>query len=309
MAAWSRPLDEASLRADLQALRERGDVEALTICFINAYINGDHERRAAEIASEVFGDTPISISIDVVPEMQEYERTETTVVNSYVRPEVSRYVSNLQAALGERMGGDTQLSILRSDGGLASARAAAESPVNLLMSGPAGGVAGAVYFCEQAGFRDILTFDMGGTSTDVALIQDARPRVRRETIVGDVRVRAPSVDVRTVGAGGGSIAFVPELTRALRVGPESAGAVPGPACYMKGGEEPTVCDANVVLGYLPSDVQLGGKMEINREASEGRAESGGRHGYRPHGSGGGHHPYRQRIHVRRPAPGLRGAGL
>jgi N-methylhydantoinase A len=261
-------LDEASLRADLQALRERGDVEALTICFINAYINGDHERRAAEIASEVFGDTPISISIDVVPEMQEYERTETTVVNSYVRPEVSRYVSNLQAALGERMGGDTQLSILRSDGGLASARAAAESPVNLLMSGPAGGVAGAVYFCEQAGFRDILTFDMGGTSTDVALIQDARPRVRRETIVGDVRVRAPSVDVRTVGAGGGSIAFVPELTRALRVGPESAGAVPGPACYMKGGEEPTVCDANVVLGYLPSDVQLGGRMEINREASE-----------------------------------------
>jgi N-methylhydantoinase A len=116
------------------------------------------------------------------------------------------------------MGEDTQLSILRSDGGLASARASGESPVNLLMSGPAGGVAGAVYFCEQAGFRDILTFDMGGTSTDVALIQDARPRVRRETIVGDVRVRAPSVDVRTVGAGGGSIAFVPALTKALRVG-------------------------------------------------------------------------------------------
>jgi N-methylhydantoinase A len=262
------PLDEAALRADLETLHARGAVEALTICFINAYINATHERRAAEIAREVFGDTPISVSSDVVPEMQEYERTETTVVNSYVRPEVSRYVTNLQSALEERMGEDTQLSILRSDGGLASARASGESPVNLLMSGPAGGVAGAVYFCEQAGFRDILTFDMGGTSTDVALIQDARPRVRRETIVGDVRVRAPSVDVRTVGAGGGSIAFVPALTKALRVGPESAGAVPGPACYMKGGEEPTVCDANVVLGYLPSDVQLGGKMEINREASE-----------------------------------------
>lgn len=108
---------------------------------------------------------------------------------------------------------------------------------------------------------------MGGTSTDVALIQNSKARVRRETIVGDVRVRAPSVDVRTIGAGGGSIAFVPELTKALRVGPESAGAVPGPACYMKGGEAPTVCDANVVLGYLPSDAQLGGKMEINREAS------------------------------------------
>jgi N-methylhydantoinase A len=262
-----RALDEDKLRADLKALYARGEVQALTICFINAYINGEHERRAREIAAEIFTDTPISISSEVVPEMQEYERTETTVVNSYVRPEVAKYVRNLQAALEEKMGGDTQLSILRSDGGLASARGSAESPVNLLMSGPAGGVSGAIYFCSRAGFDNILTFDMGGTSTDVALIQNSRARVRRETIVGDVRVRAPSVDVRTVGAGGGSIAFVPELTRALRVGPESAGAVPGPACYMKGGEEPTVCDANVVLGYLPSDVQLGGKMDINREAS------------------------------------------
>lgn len=261
------PLDEERLREDLRTLHATGEVEALTICFINAYINRDHEEQAKAIASTIFGDTPISISSDVVPEMQEYERTETTVVNSYVRPEVARYVDNLQRALEERMGGDTHLSILRSDGGLASARASSESPVNLLMSGPAGGVAGAIYFCSRAGYDNILTFDMGGTSTDVALIQDSKARVRRETYVGDVRVRAPSVDVRTVGAGGGSIAFVPELTRALRVGPESAGAVPGPACYMKGGEEPTVCDANVVLGYLPSDVQLGGKMEINYDAS------------------------------------------
>ena len=262
-----RELDEGQLRTALAGLHARGGVEALTICFINAYINGEHECRAREIAGEIFTDTPISISSEVVPEMQEYERTETTVVNSYVRPEVAKYVRNLQAALADRMGEDTQLSILRSDGGLASARGSAESPVNLLMSGPAGGVSGAIYFCSRAGFDDILTFDMGGTSTDVALIQNSRARVRRETIVGDVRVRAPSVDVRTVGAGGGSIAFVPELTRALRVGPESAGAVPGPACYMKGGELPTVCDANVVLGYLPSDVQLGGSMEINRDAS------------------------------------------
>lgn len=260
-------LDEDKFRVDLQGLRNRGGVEALTICFINAYINGEHERRARDIAAEIFIDTPISISSDVVPEMQEYERTETTVVNSYVRPEVANYVRNMKAALEDTMGVDTQLSILRSDGGLASARGASESPVNLLMSGPAGGVSGAVYFCSRAGFKNILTFDMGGTSTDVALIQNSRPRVRRETIVGDVRVRAPSVDVRTVGAGGGSIAFVPELTKALRVGPESAGAVPGPACYMKGGDQPTVCDANVVLGYLPSDVQLGGAMDINRDAS------------------------------------------
>ena len=262
-----RELDEDKLRADLKTLKAKGGIQALTICFINAYLNPDNEKRAQKVAQEIFGDVPISISSDVVPEMQEYERTETTVVNSYVRPEVSKYVDNLQAALDDKMGSGTQLSILRSDGGLATARASGESPVNLLMSGPAGGVTGAIYFCQQAGFDNILTFDMGGTSTDVALIQNAKARVRRETIVGDVRVRAPSVDVRTVGAGGGSIAFVPELTKALRVGPESAGAVPGPACYMKGGELPTVCDANVVLGYLPSDAQLGGAMEINRDAS------------------------------------------
>ena len=265
-------LDEAALRESLKT-GMADDIEALTICFINAYINGEHEQRAREIAQEFFPNIPISISSEVVPEMQEYERTETTVVNSYVRPEVARYVNNLQGALNERLGDDTQLSILRSDGGLASSRAAAESPVNLLMSGPAGGVTGALFFCTKAGFSNILTFDMGGTSTDVALIQNGRARVRRETFVGDVRVRAPSVDVRTVGAGGGSIAFVPELTKALRVGPESAGAVPGPACYMKGGEAPTVCDANVVLGYLPSDVQLGGDMQINRDASVAAVQS------------------------------------
>jgi N-methylhydantoinase A len=263
-----RSLDENSLRKDLVKLKAKGEVEALTICFINAYLNGENEQRACEVAKEIFSDIPVSISSDVIPEMQEYERTETTVVNSYVRPEVAKYVNNLQAALKERMGDDVLLSILRSDGGLASGRASAESPVNLLMSGPAGGVAGAIYFCSRAGYDNILTFDMGGTSTDVALIQDARARIRRETLVADVRVRAPSVDVRTIGAGGGSIAFVPELTKALRVGPESAGAVPGPAAYMKGGAEPTVCDANVVLGYLPSDVQLGGAMAIDKAAAE-----------------------------------------
>jgi len=200
--------------------------------------------------------------------MQEYERTETTVLNSYVRPQVSKYVTNLKSSLEERLGDGVNLAILRSDGGLASARASSESPVNLLMSGPAGGVAGAMYFCQRGGFENILTFDMGGTSTDVALIQHGEARIRRETRVGDVTVRAPSVDVRTIGAGGGSIAFVPELTKALRVGPDSAGADPGPAAYMMGGEQPTVCDANVLLGYLPSDVKLGGAMTINRDAAE-----------------------------------------
>jgi len=261
------PLDEKALRRDLKALAASNEVEALTICFMNSYVSGVHEIRAREIAQEFFGVLPISISNEVVAEMQEYERTETTVVNSYVRPQVSKYVSNMQRSLENLMGNDVKLAILRSDGGLASGRAAADSPVNLLLSGPAGGVAGAMYFCQRGGFDNVLTFDMGGTSTDVALIQYGQARVRRETRVANVTVRAPSVDVRTVGAGGGSIAFVPELTKALRVGPESAGAVPGPAAYNAGGERPTVCDANVVLGYLPSDVKLGGAMNIDRDCA------------------------------------------
>ncbi len=263
----SKPLNEKQLKEELNALKAKGDVEALTISFVNSYVNDTNEQKAAEIAKDIFKDIPISISSEVIPEMQEYERAETTVLNSYVRPQVSKYVDNLQSSLESTLSKDVQLSILRSDGGLASSRSTGESPVNHLMSGPAGGVAGAIHFCSEAGHDNILTFDMGGTSTDVALIQNSKPRLRRETLVGDVRVKAPSVDIRTVGAGGGSIAFVPELTKALRVGPESAGAVPGPAAYMKGGEQPTVCDANIVLGFLPSDVQLGGDMSINKDAA------------------------------------------
>lgn len=258
------PLDEAALRRDLKTLLGSG-IEALTIALFNAYANDAHEQRIAQIAREIAPNIPVSTSASVMPEMYEYERTETTVVNSYVRPVVSRYVDNLQTELKARMGEEVSLQILRSDGGLSSAQGAMDQPVNLLMSGPAGGVAGALWIAKQAQFDNLLTFDMGGTSTDVALIENGRARTRRETRVADVTVRAPSIDVRTVGAGGGSIAYVPELTKALRVGPQSAGAAPGPAAYMKGGEEPTVTDANVVLGYLPSDAKLGGDMEISRD--------------------------------------------
>lgn len=257
------PLDEAATREALEALKAHG-IEALTVSLINSFTNSVHERRVAELAAQVMPDVPVSISSEVIPEMQEYERTITTVANSYVRPEVSRYVDNLQRELDRRMN-DTRLSILRSDGGLSTAAAAAHFPVNLLMSGPAGGVSGAIWIAEQAGFSNLLTFDMGGTSTDVSLVENGRALVRRETTVGDVNVRASSLDVRTVGAGGGSIAYVPELTGALRVGPESAGAVPGPAAYGQGGTAPTVTDANVVLGYLPASARLGGDMAISLE--------------------------------------------
>ncbi len=261
-----RPLEEAPTREALAKLGEAG-IEALTVSLINSFENPVHEQRVRELAAEVLPGVPVSLSSDVIPEMQEYERTVTTVANSYVRPAVETYVRNLESELSDRLDGVT-LRILRSDGGLAAAKVAQEFPVNLLMSGPAGGVSGAIWVAEQAGFENLLTFDMGGTSTDVALVREGRAALRRETTVGDVTVRASSVDVRTVGAGGGSIAHVPELTGALRVGPQSAGADPGPAAYGRGGTEATVTDANVVLGYFPDSQRLGGDMALDRKASE-----------------------------------------
>lgn len=258
-------LDEERLRTDL-ALLQRQKIEALTVSLINSFANAAHERRVRTIAQEELPGIPVSLSSDVVPEMQEYERTVTTVANSYVRPKVSKYIANLKTKI-EQSASDVKLHILRSDGGLAGARAAEEYPVNLLMSGPAGGVTGALWVAVQSGFRNLLTVDVGGTSTDVALIQNGMPRLRRETTIGDVTVRASSVDIRTVGAGGGSIAHVPDLTKALRVGPQSAGADPGPAAYGRGGVEPTVTDANVVLGYLPELQRLGGEMTLDRDLS------------------------------------------
>jgi N-methylhydantoinase A len=261
-----KALDEAELRRRLEKLKADEKIEALTICFMNAYLNGAHEQQAAKVAREVFPDIPVSVSSDIMPEMQEYERTLTTVANSAVRPTVARYVSNLKNEL-TKWGMHGKLNLLRSDGGLQSAEKSQEAPVNLLMSGPAGGVAGAVWVAQTAGHKNILTLDMGGTSTDVALIENGEPRLRRETSVGHLTVRASSLDVKTVGAGGGSIAYVPELTKALRVGPQSAGAVPGPASYGKGGVQPTVTDANVVLGYLPENL-LGGTFNLDRDAAK-----------------------------------------
>ncbi|MBW7929713.1 MAG: hydantoinase/oxoprolinase family protein [Gammaproteobacteria bacterium] len=260
-------LNRAKLTKDLKALRKKG-IESLTVSLINSFANPAHEQEIAAIAAEVLPDIPVSLSSVIVPEMQEYERTATTVANAYVAPKVAKYVRNLQRELKKEMK-RVQLRVLRSDGGLASAKAAEDYPVNMLMSGPAGGVSGAMWTGKQAGYKNILTFDMGGTSTDVALIQDGQAQLRRETSVHEVVVRASSIDVRTVGAGGGSIAYVPEITGALRVGPQSAGADPGPAAYDKGGDEPTVTDANVVLGFLPSgEVRLGGDMVIRRDLAE-----------------------------------------
>jgi N-methylhydantoinase A len=259
------PIDENGIRAVLTTLRDSG-IEALTVSLINAYLNGTHEARVGELAAEIMPDIPVSLSHVVLPEMQEYERTLTTVANAAVRPVVGKYVRNLRDRLrGGGMAGS--LSLLRSDGGLMSSEKSEEHPVSLLMSGPAGGVTGAIWVGRNAGIRNILTLDVGGTSTDVALIENLEARRQRTTEVGHLQVRASALDVKTVGAGGGSIAYVPELTRALRVGPQSAGAVPGPVAYGKGGTLPTVTDANVVLGYLPENL-LGGTFKLDREGAK-----------------------------------------
>jgi len=265
------PLDEDDLRRQLRVLKAQ-QIEALSVSLINSYANATHEERVFEIAAEELPGVRVSLSSRVLPEMREYERAITTVANAYVQPQVSLYMENLERQLQQNGAANGKLFILKSDGGLISARAASENPVSVMMSGPAGGVVGAVWVAEQAGFKDFLTFDMGGTSTDVALVQGLEPRVGRETMVGDLKVRATSVDVRTVGAGGGSIAHVPMLTQALRVGPQSAGAAPGPAAYGAGGTEPTVTDANVVLGYLPTDL-AGGEISLDRDAARTAMQS------------------------------------
>ena len=259
------PLDEAQVREALVALRDSG-VEALTVSLVNAYLNGAHEKRIGELAAEIMPGIPMSLSHEVLPEMQEYERTLTTVANAAVRPVMRKYIHNLRDSLrGAGMAGS--LSLLRSDGGLMSSEKSEEHPVSLLMSGPAGGVTGAIWVGRNSGIKNILTLDVGGTSTDVALIENLEARRQRTTEVGHLSVRASALDVKTVGAGGGSIAYVPELTGALRVGPQSAGAVPGPVAYSKGGTLPTVTDANVVLGYLPENL-LGGTFKLDREGAK-----------------------------------------
>lgn len=274
------PVDREQVKGVVRELVDSG-VESLTVSLINSYTNPAHEVEIKEIIEELYPGFPVTLSADVLPEFREYERTLTACMNSYVRPRVQAYVNSLESALqGRGVAGD--LNLLRSDAGLMTAQLASERPIYGVLSGPSGGVAGALYVARRAGYDDVLTFDMGGTSTDVALCQDGQPTVERQTEVpyglglpGEViPIKVPSLNVRSVGAGGGSIAHVPEVTGALRVGPQSAGADPGPACYGRGGQEPTVTDANVVVGHLPPQL-LGGEMQLDVEAAKAAVQKVG----------------------------------
>jgi N-methylhydantoinase A len=264
------PVDVEQVEGVVRDLVESG-VETLTVALINSYVNGEHERQIGEIVERLYPGFPVTLSSEVLPEFREYERALTACMNSYVRPRVAAYVNRLQEQLGS-IGARADVNILRSDAGLMTTREAARNPIYGVLSGPSGGVAGALFVARKAGFDDILAFDMGGTSTDVALCQNGQPTIGRETAIGHFRIKVPSVNVHTVGAGGGSIAHVPELTKALRVGPQSAGAEPGPAAYGKGGTEPTVTDANVVLGHLPPSL-LGGEMQLDSSAARAAVQT------------------------------------
>src|SRR3954452_16655916 len=264
------PVDRDQVRGVVEDLIASG-VESLTISLINSYVDGRHEQEIAAIVEEVRPGFPVTISSDVLPEFREYERTLTACMNSYVRPTVADYVGRLESRLRD-LGTGGELNILRSDAGVMTPREAARNPVYGVLSGPSGGVAGALHVAARAGFPNILTFDMGGTSTDVSLCRGGEPTIGRETAIGQFTIKVPSVDVHTVGAGGGSIAHVPEVTRPLRVGPESAGADPGPAAYGRGGTAPTVTDANVVVGHLPPRL-IGGEMTLDVERARAAVQT------------------------------------
>jgi len=261
-------LDDADVEQQVRELVDEG-VEALTVSLMHAYAHPQNEEQVAKVAAKVLAelgvDIPVSLSSDVSPEFREYERAVTTVLNSYLGPVMQRYLSSLEVALRDVpvLAG---LQVVRSDGGLMSVAGAQAHPIQTALSGPSGGVNGAAFVTKRAGFDQIITFDMGGTSSDVAVCIGGIPEVTRETKVAAFPVRAPAINVETIGAGGGSIANVSEVTGGLRVGPDSAGALPGPACYGRGGELPTVTDANLVLGHLPTTL-LGGDMTLDVEAA------------------------------------------
>jgi N-methylhydantoinase A len=258
------PLDGESVRAAVDACREAG-VEAVAVCLLFGFLHPEHERRVGEALREALPGVQISLSSEVLPEFREYERCSTTVCNSYLAPRLGAYLERLAdevAALGL-----PSPLVMQSSGGVAEIETAADHAASCLLSGPAGGVVGAAWVAGLSGFRDLLTFDMGGTSTDVAPVLGGIVRTTTESVVAGVPVKLPMVDVHTVSAGGGSIAWV-DAGGALRVGPRSAGADPGPAAYGRGGTEPTVTDANLYLGYLPDGAELGGEVRLDRGQAE-----------------------------------------
>ncbi len=256
--------DEAGAREVARWFREQ-DVACVGVCFLHAYMNPDHERRMRDVLAAEHPDCAVSISSDVLNEYREYERAVTTLVDAFVKPRVAAYARSIHDRLG-----DVPFYIMKSNGGVIAGREVHRQPITTILSGPAAGTLGAALVARQAGFERVITLDGGGTSTDVAVISGGEPSLTTEGAVGRFAVKVPMVDVVTVGTGGGSIAWAsPEGT--LKVGPRSAGASPGPACYGQGGTEPTATDAFLLLGHIPEHL-LGGEIPLDRAAARAAYE-------------------------------------
>ncbi len=255
-----RPLDETRTREIVERIREQG-IRSIAVSLLHAYANPVHEQRVAEIIAELLPDAQVTISSEVLPEFREYERTSTVCINAYVMPRVNDYIADLERQMKET-GIASDLYIMQSNGGVITARTARRMSARTVLSGPAGGALTGVFISRAAGRPNVITIDMGGTSSDICLIEGGAPRLTTESEIGGYPIKLPMIDINTIGAGGGSIARI-DAGGALRVGPESAGADPGPVCYGRGGTDPTVTDANLVLGRLDPAGLLGGEMPLD----------------------------------------------
>ena len=254
------PLEEDSVVAALEQLVASG-AECIAVCLLFSFLNPKHERRVREVARALYPDLEVSLSCEVDPAFREYERTAITAFDAYIKPVVRRYLAALAHRLAQA-GIAAPLQVMQSRGGLSSAGTARSRPVRLFLSGPAAGVMGARAVGVAAGARDLITLDVGGTSSDIALVSDAKPLLRGEGVIAGFPLRVPMVDVNAIGAGGGSIAWLDDAG-GLRVGPHSAASDPGPACYARGGHEPTVTDVSRVLGFLDPDGFAGGAIRLD----------------------------------------------
>jgi N-methylhydantoinase A len=256
-----RPLDEAALRETVRNLKDQ-NVDSLAVCLLFSFLHPEHEARVRDIVREEMPGCSISLSSEILPQIREYYRLSTTVINAYLQPILARYIAELDHRLSAAGLRTRQKYIMQSNGGMATFAGAADKAVTTLLSGPAGGVTAGAYACRMTGHHDIITFDMGGTSCDVALIRNGEPFVAGRGKIDGRDVAVPMMDINTVSAGGGTIAAVDRFGT-LAVGPHSAGAVPGPACYGRGGTLPTITDCNLVLGRLSAENFLGGRMRLD----------------------------------------------
>ncbi|MDH7795332.1 MULTISPECIES: hydantoinase/oxoprolinase family protein [unclassified Beijerinckia] len=265
------PLDEAQIRAEARRLGKSG-VESIAVCLLFSFLKPEHEARVRAIIAEEIPGCSVSLSSEIVPQIREYYRLSTTVINAYLQPILARYIANLDDRLNGAGVATPQKYIMQSNGGMSTFAATAKKAVATVLSGPAGGVTASLQACRTTGFQNLITFDMGGTSCDVALIKDGEPSLSNRGKIEGRDIALPMIDINTVSAGGGTLARVDRFGT-LEVGPESAGAQPGPACYGRGGEQPTITDCNLVLGYLSPDNFLGGQMTLDRVRAHLAVES------------------------------------